>query len=158
MRRLLVALALVALFATSAVAHPRDRDSRYLFLNEVQGNITYVDSKSLKVIPNSGGIVSYFAIFQFTSNSTGLLYNDIKKYYPGYTPAFTFSNIVLNCTNADFKVLKMTITGIAKGSDKPKVLFEHESKFEDVSWASVPNGLSDRAKEIICQPALGTAQ
>lgn len=157
MKRLLVALALVVLCATTAVAHPRDKNSRYLFLAEAGGAVTFVDAQSLKAIPNSGGHVSYFGAMEFTDGSSEL-YVEIKKVYPAYKPVFVFNNIVLDCTNGRFKVLKMTVAGTADGESKPVVLFENERNFSEVAWEVLPNGISERAKQIICKPALGTVQ
>jgi hypothetical protein len=144
MKKTLLTIALflaVLVLSMSASADPRDKDSRYLFLKEGNGDIVYIDSNFTKSIstPN-GGFVEYRQVLEFKDKNVSSLYKGLKEALkPTDEPVTMFSDVFLDCTLGRFKMKHMSISGydLADGTRSMKTLFENFNNLDETEWTVV---------------------
>jgi hypothetical protein len=152
---LTAALSLSVLFVSMpAMADPQDKDSRYLFLKEGNGDIVYVDSHYIKAIstPN-GGLVEYFQVQEFKDKNVSTLYRDLKKVLKSTEePVAMFSDIFLDCTLGRFKIKRSSISGydLTDSTKKMKMLTDFEQDLDKIEWTVISGGLSTNMIQKVC--------
>jgi len=143
--------------AGPASADPRDKNSRYLFLKEGNGNIVYVDSNYIKAIPTpNGGLVEYLQIIEFKDKNISPIYKGLKKALkPTEEPVAMFTYTIVDCTLGRYKIRQSSISGydLTDSTKTMKKLNEYEENLDEIDWTVIAGGLSPEIKNKVCTKA-----